>query len=53
MKAKDGAFNAPHESVTASISTAGWAKGRHLILVESQDVDGNWGVPSAVFLDIN
>ncbi|MEO5728347.1 MAG: hypothetical protein ABI134_35850 [Byssovorax sp.] len=26
--------------------------GRHLLMVESQDADGNWGVPSAVFLDI-
>jgi hypothetical protein len=35
-----------------SIDTTGWSTGRHSILVESQDAAGNWGVPSAVFLDI-
>ncbi len=52
MSASDGAFNAKKEGVTAQISTEGWASGRHLIVVESQDAAGNWGVPSAVFLDI-
>jgi hypothetical protein len=52
MSAADGAFNARKEGVTAKINTAGWAPGRHLLLVESQDAAGNWGVPSAVFLDI-
>ena len=52
MSASDGAFNATSEGVTASINTTGWPVGRHLILVESQDAAGNWGVPSAVFLDI-
>ena len=52
MSASDGAFNAKTEGVTASINTTGWSAGRHRILVESQDVAGNWGVPSAVFLDI-
>ncbi len=52
MSASDGAFNAKKEGVKAEIATAGWAIGRHLLLVESQDADGNWGVPSAVFLDI-
>jgi carboxypeptidase T len=52
MSAADGAFNAKTESVRATINTTGWAPGRHVILVESQDVSGNWGVPSAVFLDI-
>lgn len=52
MSATDGAFNASTEGVRATIDTTGWAPGRHLILVESQDAAGNWGVPSAVFLDI-
>jgi hypothetical protein len=52
MTATDGAFNATVEGVRASINTAGWTAGRHRILVESQDAAGNWGVPSAVFLDI-
>ncbi|HYV45081.1 MAG TPA: hypothetical protein VFA20_09490 [Myxococcaceae bacterium] len=52
MLPSDGAFNASSESVIASVSTAGWAPGRHLILVEGQDADGNWGAPSGVFLDV-
>ncbi len=52
MTAADGAFNAKTEGVRAAINTAGWSPGRHRILVESQDAAGNWGVPSAVFLDI-
>jgi carboxypeptidase T len=52
MSAADGAFNARKEGVIAQVATEGWAVGRHLIAVESQDAAGNWGVPSAVFLDI-
>ena len=52
MSATDGAFSATTEGVRAVIDTAGWPVGRHLILVESQDAAGNWGVPSAVFLTI-
>jgi hypothetical protein len=52
MSPSDGAFNAKSEGVTASVSTAGWAPGRHLILVEGQDADGNWGAPTGVFLDV-
>lgn len=52
MTATDGAFNANVEGVRASVNTTGWAPGRHQIFVESRDAAGNWGVPSAVFLDI-
>jgi carboxypeptidase T len=52
MTATDGAFSTKTEGVRATLDTAGWASGRHQILVESQDAAGNWGVPSAVFLDI-
>jgi carboxypeptidase T len=52
MSAADGAFSAKKEVVTAKIDTTGWTVGRHLVMVESQDADGNRGVPSAVFLDI-
>ncbi|HEX2844804.1 MAG TPA: M14 family zinc carboxypeptidase, partial [Candidatus Limnocylindria bacterium] len=52
MTAADGAFNAKTEAVRATINTAGWSPGRHILLVETQDTSGNWGVPSAVFLDI-
>jgi carboxypeptidase T len=46
----DGAFDAPVETVQAVVDTTGWTVGRHLLLVESLDAAGNWGVPGAVFL---
>ncbi|OGO70164.1 MAG: hypothetical protein A2Z49_00205 [Chloroflexi bacterium RBG_19FT_COMBO_56_12] len=48
----DGAFDATIESLTANVDTTGWTPGRHVLFVESQDADGNWGVPSSVFLNI-
>jgi hypothetical protein len=53
MSASDGAFDASSEAVTASVDTSGLSDGRHIIFVEGQDADGNWGVPTAVFLDVN
>jgi carboxypeptidase T len=52
MWADGGSFDAPQASVHASIDTIGWPPGRYLIFVEGQDADGNWGVPSAVFLNV-
>ncbi|WP_181234492.1 M14 family zinc carboxypeptidase [Enhygromyxa salina] len=52
MTASDGVFNATSEGVTTSIDTTGWTVGRYLLMVEGQDAAGNWGAPSAVFLDI-
>ncbi|WP_437785777.1 M14 family metallopeptidase [Sorangium sp. So ce1097] len=52
MSASDGTFNAKQEGVTATIDTTGWTSGKHLVMVESQDINGNWGVPSAVFITI-
>ncbi|HJW90038.1 MAG TPA: M14 family zinc carboxypeptidase [Anaerolineales bacterium] len=48
----DGNFNDSLELVQASIDTTGWPMGRHTLFVESKDAMGNWGVPSAIFLDI-
>ncbi|HZU87542.1 MAG TPA: M14 family zinc carboxypeptidase, partial [Anaerolineaceae bacterium] len=53
MNAADGSFNSKIESVTATIDTTALSSGRHMILVESQDINGNWGVPSAVFLQVS
>jgi murein tripeptide amidase MpaA len=53
MSASDGAFDASSEDVTATIDTSGLGDGRHIIFVEGQDADGNWGVPTAVFLTVN
>lgn len=52
MSPADGAFDAPVETVHAIVDITGWASGRHILFVESQDADGNWGVPTAVFLQV-
>jgi murein tripeptide amidase MpaA/uncharacterized membrane protein len=52
MAAVDGAFNEKAEDVRAVIDTTGLAAGRHTIFVEGQDVPGNWGVPTAIFVEI-
>ncbi len=45
----DGAFDSPVETLTAAFDTLEITAGRHLIYVESQDTNGNWGVASAIF----
>jgi hypothetical protein len=52
MGPSDGVLNAKIEGMTASVNTAGWAPGRHLIYVEGRDANGNWGAPTGVFLDV-
>ncbi len=52
MTAEDGAFDSPVEVAGATIDTTGWALGQHIIFVRGQDVNGNWGPFSAVFLAI-
>jgi len=50
MSPADGVFDAATEAVQATVDTAGWTPGRHILFVEGQDAPGTWGVPSAVFL---
>ena len=50
MPPADGAFDDPVETAQATVDTSGWTPGRHILFVESQDADGNWGVPTAAFL---
>lgn len=52
MAADDASFDTSAELATATIDTTGWLPGRYTILVEGRDADGNWGAPSAVFLDV-
>jgi len=52
LTAADGAFNSSVETLEATIDTTDLAPGRHTIFVESQDADGNFGVPTAVFIDV-
>ncbi|MCE7986217.1 MAG: hypothetical protein DYG89_34000 [Caldilinea sp. CFX5] len=53
LSPSDGAFNTAIEGATATIDTTGWSSGRHTIFVEGQDANGNWGVPTAIFITIN
>jgi carboxypeptidase T len=48
----DGAFNSNVESAQIMLDTTGWEAGRHLIFVEGQDAAGNWGAPTAIFLEL-
>ncbi|MCB0077725.1 MAG: carboxypeptidase regulatory-like domain-containing protein [Anaerolineales bacterium] len=50
MSPSDGSFNTSVEGAVATINTAGWTGGQHLIYVRGQDSNGNWGVPTAIFL---
>lgn len=52
MVAVDGSFNTNTENVTASVSTTGLGRGRHLALVRGQDADGNWGPFSAAAFEV-
>jgi len=53
LKAADGSFNSPIESLQATVNLNGLSIGRHFIFVESQDAAGNWGAPTAVYVRIN
>ena len=52
MTATDGLFNTSVEGVTAVVNTSGLTVGRHTLFIEAQDASGNWGVPSAVFIEV-
>ena len=52
MTAADGLFNSNSEQAQAVLDTSGWSSGRYTIFVESQDTNGDWGVLSAVFLNV-
>jgi PKD repeat protein len=52
MTANDGNFNNPIENIRATINTTDLTLGRHTIFVESMDANGNWGIVSAVFLNV-
>jgi hypothetical protein len=50
MFASDGSFDSKTEDVEATINTTGLSDGKHIIFVRGQDVNGNWGAFSAIFL---
>lgn len=53
IEAVDGMFDSPSEVVEYEIDTASFAPGRYLVYVQAEDVDGNLGAVSAVFLQVN
>jgi carboxypeptidase T len=48
----DGAFNSKVETAHATFNTADLGPGQHMLFVRGQDVQGNWGVVSAIFIDV-
>lgn len=52
MAAADGSFDAASEAVRATLDTSGLPVGRHIVYLRGRDSAGNWGAPSAVYLDI-
>jgi hypothetical protein len=52
LTAQDGAFDTSSEALVATVDTAAWSAGRHLLFVEAQDDTGIWGVPTAVFVEV-
>ncbi len=53
MNAADSAFDATVEDAIVTLDTTGMSNGQHMLFVEGQDADGNWGAPTAVFLNVN
>ena len=52
LEPADGELDSSVEELTAKIDTSNLSPGRHTVFVESQDANGNFGVPSAVFIDV-
>jgi hypothetical protein len=52
LAAADGTFDGPAEELTATVDTAGLPAGQHIVYLQAQDADGNWGAVSAVFFEV-
>jgi carboxypeptidase T len=52
MRAADGTFNRADETVTAVIDTSQLSVGRHTVVIQARDADGNWGPTTAIFLTV-
>lgn len=52
MSIASGNFDSPVETMMANINTSSLSPGRHTIFVEGLDANGNYGIPTAVFLDV-
>ncbi|MGK7953364.1 MAG: M14 family zinc carboxypeptidase [Xenococcaceae cyanobacterium] len=52
LETVDGELDSSVEEFSATIDTSDLEVGRHTIFLESQDANGNFGVPTAVFIDV-
>ena len=52
LESVDGELDSSVEQLTATIDTSELETGRHTVFIESQDANGNFGVPTAVFIDV-
>ena len=52
LEAADGELDSSVEELIGLIDTSDLEPGRHTIFIESQDANGNFGVPTAIFLDV-
>lgn len=48
----DGDYDSPVETMTGAVDVSNLSPGRHILFVEGLDASGNYGVPTAVFLDV-
>jgi hypothetical protein len=53
LSATDGIFDSVIEEVAAIIDTTELSVGRHTLYVRGQDIDGNWGAVSAIFITLS
>jgi hypothetical protein len=53
MVPADGEWDSARENVQATVDTAGWSAGRHMLYVRGQDASGQWGATSALFLTVS
>lgn len=49
LSAQDGSFNSGNEVVEGHLATTGLDNGRHILFLQAQDSDSNWGAVSAAF----
>ena len=52
MRASDGSFDEPRETVTVTIQTTGLMPGRHVVFVQGVDAGGRPGTPQAVYFTV-
>ena len=52
IDASEAITTSPVAQIAATVDTTDWTLGRHLLIVEAQDATGQWGVPTAIAVDV-